>query len=440
MDTSPWEKPVYTKLVHSIQELSETLKTADGGDVIALADGTYRDVELDIAADGVMVVAETSGAVFIEGISTITVSGENIILEGFTFRNGYPLSSSGAINVTGSHNRVTNCMIDSYNDEILEQTFKWISLNNKTTYNSIDHCTFKGKRSEGTILVVWRDDDSPNYHHIYRNVFMDYKYNRGDDLGKKGPDQNGFESIRIGTSQQSQSSSYTLVEYNYFNECDGEIEIISNKSGHNVYRYNTFESCSGQLTLRHGNTCTVDSNYFFVDDIYGGGIRIIDKDHLIINNYVEGATSGSNNRGGICITSHQTDPKLNGYWEASNLNISNNTIINSRQAFLYGSSAKANPPKSALFSHNLVRNGLDGTEEFDAIRVMGELTVQEPVYVENYYFGGDLGISPKPKGFSKKKVELIQAESGQYIAADGSVGASELERLDLSSDVGSSFQ
>ncbi|MDB4644342.1 hypothetical protein OAF59_01590 [bacterium] len=41
-----------------------------------------------------------------------------------------------------------------------------------------------------------------------------------------------------------------------------------------MYRRNTFESCSGQLTLRHGNECIVEGNYFLGNGISGtsGGI------------------------------------------------------------------------------------------------------------------------------------------------------------------------
>ena len=52
------------------------------------------------------------------------------------------------------------------------------------------------------------------------------------------------------------------VEHNLFEECDGEIEIISNKSGKNTFRHNTFRRSSGTLTLRHGNWAEVYGNYF----------------------------------------------------------------------------------------------------------------------------------------------------------------------------------
>ncbi len=43
------------------------------------------------------------------------------------------------------------------------------------------------------------------------------------------------------------------MENNWFEGCDGETEIISNKSGGNTYRGNVFFRSAGALTLRHGN-------------------------------------------------------------------------------------------------------------------------------------------------------------------------------------------
>jgi len=37
--------------------------------------------------------------------------------------------------------------------------------------------------------------------------------------------------------------SFTTVEQNYFYRCDGEHEVISNKSCRNLYRGNTFVEC-----------------------------------------------------------------------------------------------------------------------------------------------------------------------------------------------------
>src|SRR5690606_25094710 len=110
---------------------------------------------------------------------------------------------------------------------------------------------------------------------------------------------NGWETIRVGTSDTSMSLSRTLVEHNLFTRADGEIEIISNKSGANTYRYNTFLACSGTLTLRHGDGCVVDSNLFLGRGRDGsGGVRVIGENHVVINNHFEGTRA----RDGAAVT------------------------------------------------------------------------------------------------------------------------------------------
>ena len=53
--------------------------------------------------------------------------------------------------------------------------------------------------------------------------------------------------------------------------CNGEPEVISNKSSNNIYRKNYFEDCDGELVMRGGHDCVIDSNV-----IKGGnsGIRV----------------------------------------------------------------------------------------------------------------------------------------------------------------------
>ena len=444
-DLTAYNKPTtYSALAVSIPDLLAKLAAASAGDVIALANGTYNNVDISIATDGVVVVAQTSGSVFIEGRSTIDLTGDNIIFEGFTFRNGQPAESKGAIIIRGSYNRVTNCKIDSFNDVEPGSSYKWVSLDNDATYGEVDHCTFTGKNTEGTLLTVWRDSTAAQYHRIYRNIFSDYQYVAADDING---DNNGWETIRIGTSTQSQSSSYTTVEYNYFHDCNGEIEIISSKSGHNTFRHNTFESSAGLLTLRHGNNNTVDSNLFLIDDSRGGGVRVIDEGHIITNNYIEGATSTSSARGGICLTSSDNDLVLSGYWEVSDVTVSNNTIINSRQSLHYGANRRDNPPASATISNNLIRNNIDNSGDYDYIRVTENnagqpLDITLPTYANNYFFGStSLGLPVTPDGINLTEIGLNQTVSGQYLAADDSlnVGATRLIRLDFDSSVGSSF-
>jgi poly(beta-D-mannuronate) lyase len=45
--------------------------------------------------------------------------------------------------------------------------------------------------------------------------------------------------VRVGLVGRSLSDAHSLFEHNLFSDCNGENEIISNKSGANTYRFNT---------------------------------------------------------------------------------------------------------------------------------------------------------------------------------------------------------
>ena len=146
-------------------------------------------------------------------------------------------------------NTATNCAITDGNPPLAETDTKWVSLYGVD--NRVDHCYFAGKRNRGTTLVVWLSA-RPNRHRIDHNHF-----------GPRPPlGVNGGETIRIGTSDGSMHESLTVVEDNLFEACNGEFECVSNKSCGNVYRRNTFRRCTGALTLRHGNRCRIEGNFF----------------------------------------------------------------------------------------------------------------------------------------------------------------------------------
>ena len=69
------------------------------------------------------------------------------------------------------------------------------------------------------------------------------------------------------------------------------MEIISVKSGKNNIRNNVFFESRGTLTLRHGNGNVISENVFFGNGVdHTGGIRVINKDQIVRNNYIEGLT------------------------------------------------------------------------------------------------------------------------------------------------------
>jgi len=249
--------------VTTSSEITSAMNGAQPGDTLTMATGVWTDAHIVFEGNGtedqpILLRSESPGYVILSGSSNLRIAGDYLIVDGLYFKNGYS-SSGGVIEFrNGSSNlsnycRLTNTAIENYNPANASIGYKWVSLYG--SHNRVDHCYFKGKNHIGTTLVVWfeRISDPPAHYHLIDHNYFAHR----PELG-----ENGGETIRIGTSTYSMSDSYTIVEHNYFEYCNGEAEIISNKSCENIYRYNTFYECKGALTLRHGNRCTVYGNFF----------------------------------------------------------------------------------------------------------------------------------------------------------------------------------
>ncbi len=388
--------------------------TLSPGDVVIMQTGTWTDQELAFKGKGtenapITLKAEVPGELVLTGSSKLSLSGEYLVVDGLMFKNGELEDGSSAVvefrtssSALANHCRLTNTAIVDYNPWDPATEYKWVSLYGDN--NRVDNCSFTGKNHAGALMVLWLDD-SPNYHIINHNYFADIP-----ELGA-----NGGETIRIGTSSNSMKDSYTTVEHNLFENCDGEIEIISNKSCENIYRYNTFLHCEGTLTLRHGNRCSVYGNFFFGNlDKNCGGIRLIGEDHKVYNNYLQNLR-GSGFRSAICLTNGVPNSPLNRYFQVKNADISNNTIVNCKYPFTFGagkSSELSLPPQNTSMINNVVADYASRTQQ----AVKYEDAPDGVTYTSNI-FGVKVGDAPSNINASDPKLE---ADSDFYRPASNS--------------------
>lgn len=345
------------RIASSISEYNNLIKKAKAGDVIILKNGIWKDVKLNAYGNGekgkpIIIKAETPGKVIVSGNSILNIYGDHIIVSGLWFKNGNSTYKSVVQfrkdSKTFANNcRLTNSTISYYQvaDGIKDH---WVDIWGKN--NRVDHNNFTGKTSPGTTLVVWLkgDEHIENNHRIDNNLF-----GPRPELGT-----NGGETIRIGTSANSMKSSKTIVERNVFANCDGEIEIISNKSCDNIFRDNLFVGSKGCLTLRHGNNALVERNVFLGNGVSKtGGIRVINAGHIIRNNLMVGLL-GDGYRGAIVLMNGVPNSPLNRYHQVKNVDIQNNTIINSGPiSFGEGKDdEKSLAPKNVNFANNIVFN------------------------------------------------------------------------------------
>lgn len=406
-----------TGLVHNVDEFNKAVSKAKPGDRIVLANGVWMDAELVFEGKGekdkpIVLTVEEKGKVTLEGQSYLQMAGEYLHVEGLVFKNGYTptnevISFQKSKNELCNNCRVTECVIDNYNNPERFESDYWVGIYGKN--NRFDHNYLVGKRNLGVTLAVRlnTEESRENHHQIDHNYF-----GHRPILGS-----NGGETLRIGTSHYSLTNSNTVVEYNYFDRCNGEHEIISNKSCQNIYRYNTFYECQGTLTMRHGNETLVEGNYFFGNGKSNtGGIRIINEKQKVINNYCEGLT-GYRFRGALVIMNGVPNSPLNRYFQVKDSEASNNSFINCDYIqFCAGSDAE----RSAVPVNTVVSNNIFYNEAKDDI-----FTVYDDI--SGITFEGNIlseNIEPiAPLGFSKAKIEFERDENGVLLPKDKSIKA-----------------
>lgn len=407
-------------VVADMTALNTAIASAEPGDKIVMQNGIWRDADILFEAKGdagrlITLTAETPGEVILTGSSQLRIAGQYLVVDGLWFKDG-ALASGHVIqfrrdsSLLSHHCRLTNTAVTNYNPSSDTVQYKWISLYG--TNNRVDHCFVSGKNHDGATVVVWVDDE-PNDHQIDYNYFA----------GRPVLGRNGGETIRVGTSSVSMNTSRTVVEHNLFERCDGEIEIISSKSGENVYRHNTFRASQGMLTLRHGNKNVVEGNFFLGEGLSNtGGVRVIGEDHLVINNYFE-RLQGTGGRSALVLVDGIPDSPLSGYFQVKRARIALNTFVDCRQTIEIGngkgSSGRELPPEDVTFVDNLVR----GTGERSIVNVVDEPV--RMVWEGNIFGGGDMGI--QMSGI-REAVPQLTLQDGLYrpvsddVSVDAAVG------------------
>lgn len=354
--------------VENIEQFNQKAKTLQPGDSLILANGVWKDCEFKLKVAGlegksIYLLAETPGKVFIEGKSRLQFSGKFIHIAGLIFRNGFTPKSVVIEFRTSSteyaYNSVlSNCVIDRFSNH-KDSADHWVGIYGKN--NRVEYCYFGGKANEGTTLVVWpNDSNSINNNHLITHNYFGPRPRLGS---------NGGETIRIGTSQVCHLNSGSVVANNYFERCNGEVEIISNKSGGNKFLNNTFYECEGSMVLRHGDNGVVAGNWFIGNGKpFTGGVRIINEGHQVYNNYFY-KLRGDDFRTPLVIMNGIPNSPANGYAPVKNVIVANNTFVDCSAPWAFGVGAGSRDrtvtPESTLILNNIVYS----PTETDLIRI-----------------------------------------------------------------------
>jgi poly(beta-D-mannuronate) lyase len=403
-------------LVKNPEALHAAVKAAQPGDVIVMANGTWNDAELLFEATGtaakpITLKAQQKGKVIISGKSNLRMAGSYLLVEGLVFKDGFSpttdlISFRKDSKTLANHSRLSECVIDNFNSPERNNVEAWVVLFGKN--NRVDHCQFIDKRNQGVTLIVRLDtqESVENKHQIDHNYFG-FRQNLGG---------NGGETIRIGVSHNSMMNSQSVVEYNYFDRCNGEHEIISNKSNQNTYRFNTFFECKGTLTMRHGNETWVEGNVLLGNGVaFTGGIRIINEKQTVINNYCEGLT-GNRFRGALTVMNGVPNSPLNRYVPVKESNISSNTFVDCSHIELGAGNDKerSEAPQTTTIKNNLFYT-TNEPQHFGTYADLSGITFENNVVNKPTDF-------PSKTGFRVIETNLISQPNGTKVVKED-VGA-----------------
>lgn len=356
--------------VKDIGALNAAIAKATPGDEIIMANGEWTDVEIRFVGYGsekrpITLKAETAGEVLIKGKSDLKLGGEYLVVDGLFFLEGS--SPSGAVieyaidqDTLANHSKVTNCAILDFNKSQRNKQDLWVLF--KGRHNQLDYCYLAGKSNRGpTIRVDLAGNRSiKNYHKITNNYF-------GPRPPKGGP---SAETIQLGNSFTSMAPSYTLVANNFFDRCNGEVEVISSKTNFNEFRNNVFYKSQGSLVTRHGNYCIVDGNYFIGDTSSEqiGGVRLIGTGHWVTNNYFYNL-KGKVFRSPLAVMNGIPKSPLNRYIQVTDVVVAHNSWINCTSPLQFGvgsnveqkdvlpaSEIRSERPIRTIVANNLIYN------------------------------------------------------------------------------------
>jgi poly(beta-D-mannuronate) lyase len=399
-------------VVNDQAEYEDAVANTLPGDVIRLANGVWNDFEIVFTGKGtkeapITLTAEEKGKVIISGQSNLRLAGEHLVVSGLVFKDGYtPTNAVISFQINkeklANNSRVTEVVIDGFNNPERTERDSWVLIYGKN--NRFDHNHLAGKSNNGVTLAVRLNTEASqeNHHRIDHNYF-----GHRPILGS-----NGGETMRIGTSHYSLTDSFTVVEDNYFDRCNGEVEIISSKSGGNVFRGNVFFESRGTLTLRHGNGNLVENNIFFGNGAdHTGGIRLINKRQTIRNNYLQGLT-GTRFGSPLTVMNGVPDSPINRYHQVEDSVIENNTLIDVAHIELAAGSdeERSAVPKTTRFANNLIYNR-HGEDIFTVHDDISGIEFENNILNEVE----DLKID---RGFTSRKIELKQLPNGLMIATN----------------------
>lgn len=389
---------VHSVVVNGLSDLAEAVLNLEDNAVVGLDQGNYDGSDtlnnaVTLSANNTRLVLIQGAEVTFSGNLCIHIAGNDNLVDGLTFTGINLLSDSecagngpSSIYITGNNNVFSN---NTVTDESLSHgldNFSWIGLkglNNTITRNAFSDSTGQKVRTTGGVITIYNNSevDDQEGHTISYNHFKDF-----GDGGSDDSRNSSAYMIQIGrsTGSSSQEPGLNTIEFNLFTDVNLDRRYMRVQSGDNIIRNNTFLDGSGMIALEDGNRNTVANNIFINtlgDNSDDGGVSYGPYGHTITNNYIAGLRTTSGDRAGLYANSDVLDNSGNSSATPAVVIVSNNTLLNSREAIEFASKEcldSANPVAFLVdFDNNLIANGETGASAGNEGNGAGREAIQD---------------------------------------------------------------
>ncbi len=322
--------------IGSEQEFKAVQSLLIPGDEVVIKNGNYTDWSISINNKGtlvkpIIIQAEKQGMVIFSGNVTkpiFSVSGEYVFIKGINFKDCVLTKTGVLIELATSNNcSISNCSFSA--NQVKAQFTPLVIISGNGSNNVVEGCGFISNVDNQDVQVKITKDTYPKLTLIENNIFRDKNK-------VSWPNGNGGECVQVGQDPVllGNQKPETTVRKNRFIHCNGENEVISNKSSGNKYLNNYFEDNDGELVMRGGHDCIIADNTFKGGT---GGIRINGTGHQLINNKIDGIQTAIRLMYGMA----KGEDEIGFYIAASDCTIKNNTISNATTGILIGDSKDA---------------------------------------------------------------------------------------------------
>lgn len=367
--------------------LQGALLAARSGDVVEITDGNYSDMgTIVISNPGVTLTRAEGSTAVISGTTCLYVTASDTRITGLEFQDIAQLDSSfcqingnAALAINGDRAIIDNNVFDG--DALNpvaegQDTFNWLAL--KKSDALVERNTFQNRNSftfdnsaqlKGGFISVYITGSGTN-NTIQYNVFKNFN----------GIDQSTAYALQIGrsTGNDSIQDGLNTVQYNRFDNIDTKTRLIRIQGSNNVIHGNTIVNSQGMIALENGQLNEVSNNVILPsgNDSNDGGISFAPFGHTVINNYIAGSSTTTSERAALYFNSN-TSGSGNALLTPSTVMLTNNSVINAKQALMFGAGGCGSTPIMAAMDNNLVANGVSGLSLYEGTPVYGVAAVRD---------------------------------------------------------------